>query len=95
MAGAYWRGDSDQPMLQRIYGTSLFKQKDLDEHLHMLEEAKKRDHRKLGRELDLFGIMDEAGAGLTFWYPARRRAARAGHRPTGSRDHCAATATRR
>ncbi len=69
VAGAYWRGRSDQPMLQRIYGTSWFKQKDLDEHLHMLEEAKKRDHRKLGRELDLFGFHDEAGAGLSFWYP--------------------------
>jgi threonyl-tRNA synthetase len=69
VAGAYWRGDSSQPMLQRIYGTSWFKKKELDEHLHMLEEAKKRDHRKLGRELDLFGIMDEAGPGLSYWFP--------------------------
>ena len=69
VAGAYWRGDSTQPMLQRIYGTSFFKKKDLDAHLLMLEEAKKRDHRKLGRELDLFGIMDEAGPGLSYWYP--------------------------
>jgi threonyl-tRNA synthetase len=69
VAGAYWRGDSSQPMLQRIYGTSWFKKKELDEYLHMLEEAKKRDHRKLGRELDLFGIMDEAGPGLSYWYP--------------------------
>jgi len=69
VAGAYFRGDSSQPMLQRIYGTSWFKKKELDEYLHMLEEAKKRDHRKLGRELDLFGIHEEAGAGLSFWYP--------------------------
>ncbi len=69
VAGAYWRGDSSQPMLQRIYGTAFFKKKDLDAHLEMLEEAKKRDHRKLGRELDLFGIMDEAGPGLSYWFP--------------------------
>ncbi|HOX26322.1 MAG TPA: threonine--tRNA ligase [Candidatus Krumholzibacteria bacterium] len=69
VAGAYWRGDSSQPMLQRIYGTSWFKKKELDDHLRMLEEAKKRDHRKLGRELDLFGIFDEAGPGLSYWYP--------------------------
>lgn len=69
VAGAYWRGDSDNAMLQRIYGTSWFKRKELDEHLTMLEEAKKRDHRKLGRELDLFGIMDEAGPGLSYWFP--------------------------
>ncbi len=69
VAGAYWRGDSKGPMLQRIYGTAFFKAKDLDAHLAMLEEARKRDHRKLGRELDLFGIMDEAGAGLSYWYP--------------------------
>jgi len=69
VAGAYWRGDSSQPMLQRIYGTSWFKKKELDQHLAMLEEAKKRDHRKLGRELDLYGIMDEAGPGLSYWFP--------------------------
>jgi threonyl-tRNA synthetase len=69
VAGAYWRGDSSQPMLQRIYGTAFFKRKDLAEHLRVLEEAKQRDHRKLGRELDLFGIMDDAGPGLSFWYP--------------------------
>jgi threonyl-tRNA synthetase len=69
VAGAYWRGDSKRNMLQRIYGTSFFKKKELDEHLAMLEEAKKRDHRKLGRELDLFGIMEEAGPGLSFWFP--------------------------
>jgi len=69
VAGAYWRGDSSQPMLQRIYGTVFWKKKDLDAHLQMLEEAKKRDHRKLGRDLDLYGIMDEAGPGLSFWFP--------------------------
>jgi threonyl-tRNA synthetase len=69
IAGAYWRGDSDNQQLQRIYGTAFFKQKDLEAHLHLLEEARKRDHRKLGRELDLFGIMDEAGPGLSFWFP--------------------------
>ncbi|NCQ33489.1 threonine--tRNA ligase [bacterium] len=69
VAGAYWRGDSDQPMLQRIYGTAFYKQKDLDDHLEMLEEARKRDHRKLGRELDLFGSMEEAGPGFSFWFP--------------------------
>ena len=69
VAGAYWKGDSSRPMLQRIYGTAFFRKKDLDAHLAMLEEAKKRDHRKLGRELDLFGIMDEAGPGLSYWFP--------------------------
>ncbi|MFO7652458.1 MAG: threonine--tRNA ligase [Candidatus Krumholzibacteriia bacterium] len=69
VAGAYWRGDASRTMLQRIYGTAWFKKKELDEHLAMLEEARKRDHRKLGRELDLFGIMEEAGAGLSFWFP--------------------------
>ncbi|MFO7609212.1 MAG: threonine--tRNA ligase [Candidatus Krumholzibacteriia bacterium] len=69
VAGAYWKGDSSRPMLQRIYGTAFFKKKDLDAHLQMLEEAKKRDHRKLGRELDLFGIMEEAGPGLSYWFP--------------------------
>ena len=69
VAGAYWRGDSSQPMLQRIYGTAFFKQKDLDAHLAMLEEARRRDHRKLGRELDLFGVFDEAGPGLSYWFP--------------------------
>jgi len=69
VAGAYWRGDNSGPMLQRIYGTSWFKKKELDTHLAMLEEARKRDHRKLGRELDLFGIMEEAGPGLSYWFP--------------------------
>ncbi len=69
MAGAYWRGDSANRQLQRIYGTAFFKRKDLDAHLQMLEEARRRDHRRLGRELDLYGIMDEAGPGLSFWFP--------------------------
>ncbi len=68
VAGAYWRGDEKRPMLQRIYGTSFPKQKLLEEHLHRLEEAKKRDHRKLGKELDLFSIQDE-GPGFPFFHP--------------------------
>ncbi|MCE5324452.1 threonine--tRNA ligase [bacterium] len=68
-AGAYWRGDERNPMLQRIYGTAFVTQKDLDEYLLKLEEAEKRDHRKLGRELDLFSIQEEAGPGLVFWHP--------------------------
>ena len=68
-AGAYWRGDSKKRMLQRIYATAFFKKKDLDAYLQRLEEAEKRDHRKLGKALDLFEVRDEAGAGLIFWYP--------------------------
>jgi threonyl-tRNA synthetase len=69
VAGAYWRGDSRNKMLQRIYGTAFWKKKELDEYLHRLEEAKKRDHRILGKQLDLFGIYEEAGPGLVFWHP--------------------------
>ena len=69
VAGAYWKGDERNARLQRIYGTSFFSKKDLDEHLDRLEEAKKRDHRKLGRELDLFSIQESAGPGLIFWHP--------------------------
>ena len=69
VAGAYWKGDEHNQPMQRIYGTSFFSQKDLDRHLHQLEEAKKRDHRKLGRELDLFRMREEAGSGLIFWHP--------------------------
>ena len=69
VAGAYWKGDERNARLQRIYGTSFFSKKDLDEHLHRLEEAKKRDHRKLGKELDLFSIQESAGPGLIFWHP--------------------------
>jgi threonyl-tRNA synthetase len=69
VAGAYWRGDEKREQLQRIYGTSWYTKKDLDAYLHQLEEAKKRDHRKLGGELDLYGVQDEAGGGLAFYYP--------------------------
>jgi threonyl-tRNA synthetase len=69
VAGAYWRGDERNPMLQRIYGTAFPARTDLKEYLRVLEEAKKRDHRKLGKELDLFSIVDEAGPGLVIWHP--------------------------
>jgi threonyl-tRNA synthetase len=69
VAGAYWRGDEHNPMLQRIYGTAWRTQEELDAHLKQLEEAQKRDHRKLGQELDLFSIHEEAGGGLIFWHP--------------------------
>ncbi|HVA29430.1 MAG TPA: threonine--tRNA ligase [Candidatus Baltobacteraceae bacterium] len=69
VAGAYWRGHEGNPMLQRIYGTAWYTQADLDAHLHQIEEAQKRDHRKLGVELDLFSIEEDAGAGLVFWHP--------------------------
>jgi threonyl-tRNA synthetase len=68
-AGAYWRGDSKQPMLQRIYATAFFKKSELDAYLTRLAEAEKRDHRKLGKALDLFDVKDEAGGGLVFWHP--------------------------
>ncbi|ANE48574.1 threonyl-tRNA synthase [Paenibacillus swuensis] len=69
VAGAYWRGDSKNKMLQRIYGTAFPKKADLDEHLRLLEEAKKRDHRKLGRELKMFTFAREVGQGLPIWLP--------------------------
>jgi threonyl-tRNA synthetase len=69
LAGAYWRGSEKNKMLTRIYGTAFPSQQALDEHLAFLEEVKKRDHRKLGRELDLFSISDEVGAGLVIWHP--------------------------
>ena len=68
-AGAYWRGDEKNKMLQRLYGTSWSDKKDLKAYLNRLEEARKRDHRKLGRELDLFSIVEEAGPGLVIWHP--------------------------
>ncbi len=68
LAGAYWRGDSTRPMLTRVYGTAFFSQEDLDLHLHNIEEAQKRDHRRLGRELDLFSF-NEASPGGPFWHP--------------------------
>lgn len=72
-AGAYWRGDEKNAMLQRIYGTAFWDRKELKNHLNRLEEAKKRDHRKLGKELDLFSIQEEIGAGLVLWHPKGSR----------------------
>ncbi|MCB5956031.1 threonine--tRNA ligase [Enterococcus sp. CWB-B31] len=69
VAGAYWRGNSDNQMMQRIYGTAFFDKKDLKEFIKMREEAKERDHRKLGKELELFMISQEVGSGLPFWLP--------------------------
>jgi len=69
VAGAYWRGDERNKMLQRIYGTGFAAKEELDEYLNLLEEAKKRDHRRIGRELDLFQISEEAGAGLIIYHP--------------------------
>lgn len=69
VAGAYWRGDENRPMLQRIYGTAFDDPKKLDEFIHRQEEAIRRDHRKLGNELDLFSINDDFGAGLVLWHP--------------------------
>jgi len=73
VAGAYWRGDERRKMLQRIYGTAFDKKEQLDEYLAKLEEIKKRDHRKLGKEMDLFSLHEEAGAGLVFWHPKGAR----------------------
>jgi len=69
VAGAYWRGDEKRPMLQRIYGTAWSKPEELKDYLWRLEEAKKRDHRKIGQELDLYSVNDEIGAGLILWHP--------------------------
>ncbi len=68
-AGAYWRGDEHRQMLQRIYGTAWFKKEDLDAYLHRLEESRRRDHRVLGKQLDLFSIQEVVGPGLVFWHP--------------------------
>ncbi len=76
LAGAYWKGDSDREMLQRIYGTAFFKKKDLEEHLHNLEEAEKRDHRKLGRELGIYMMDQMAGVGLPMYLPKGARVIR-------------------
>jgi threonyl-tRNA synthetase len=75
-AAAYWRGDEHRPMLQRVYGTIFFSKEDLKAHLDWLAEIERRDHRRLGRELDLFSLHEEAGAGLVYWHPkgARMRA---------------------
>ncbi|HXR89172.1 MAG TPA: threonine--tRNA ligase, partial [Steroidobacteraceae bacterium] len=69
LAGAYWLGDEKNPQLQRIYGTAFFSKKEMDEHFARLEEAAKRDHRVLGKQLDLFSIQEVAGVGLIFWHP--------------------------
>jgi threonyl-tRNA synthetase len=69
IAGAYWLGDEKNPQLQRIYGTSFYSKKELDDYLHQIEEQKKRDHRVLGKQLDLFSIQELAGPGLIFWHP--------------------------
>ena len=73
IAGAYWRGDESRPMLQRIYGTAWSNPKDLRMHLQHLEEMEKRDHRKLGKELELFSLHEEAGPGLVYWHPKGAR----------------------
>ena len=69
LAGAYWLGDEENPQLQRIYGTAFFSNKEMDQHFARLEEAQRRDHRVLGKQLDLFSIQEVAGAGLIFWHP--------------------------
>ncbi len=69
LAGAYWKGDAERPQMQRIYGTAFFNQEELDGWLKQREEAEKRDHRKLGRELDLFSIQEDYGQGLVLWHP--------------------------
>ncbi len=69
VAGAYWRGDANNPMLQRVYATAFWEQKDIDAYLHQMEEADKRDHRKLSKEYDFFSIEEEVGSGLILWHP--------------------------
>ena len=69
ISGAYWLGDEKNPQLQRIYGTAFFSKKDLDEYLERIEDAKRRDHRRLGKELELFTVSDQVGAGLPLWLP--------------------------
>jgi threonyl-tRNA synthetase len=73
VAGAYWRGDEKKPMLQRIYGTAWESREGLEGHLERLKEIERRDHRRLGKELDLFSVHEEAGAGLVFWHPMGAR----------------------
>ncbi|MFP4245391.1 MAG: threonine--tRNA ligase [Ectothiorhodospira sp.] len=77
VAGAYWRGDASNEMLQRIYGTAWPSKQQLDDYLHRLAEAERRDHRRIGQELDLFSIQEEAGGGLVFWHPKGARIRRA------------------
>ena len=69
VAGAYWKGQEGNPQMQRIYGACFYTQQELDEYLHRLEEAKRRDHRRLGQELDLFSVQEDAGPGMIFWHP--------------------------
>src|SRR5947199_951874 len=69
IAGAYWKGSEHNKQLQRIYGTAFFNKKDLEDYLHRLEEAKRRDHRRLGKELELFTVNETVGAGLPLWLP--------------------------
>jgi len=69
VAGAYWRGDANNPMLQRVYATAFWEQKDVDAYLHQVEEAEKRDHRKLSKEHELFSVEEEVGSGLILWHP--------------------------
>ncbi len=69
VSGAYWKGQEGNPQMQRIYGACFYTQAELDDYLHKLEEAKRRDHRRLGQELDLFSVQEEAGPGLIFWHP--------------------------
>ncbi len=69
VAGAYWRGDANNPMLQRVYATAFWDKKDVDAYIHQIEEAEKRDHRKLAKEYDLFSIEEEVGSGLILWHP--------------------------
>ena len=69
VAGAYWKGDSSREQLQRIYGVAFFTRKDLDDYLNKVEEAQKRDHRKLGKDLDLFSVSDIVCGGLVLWHP--------------------------
>jgi threonyl-tRNA synthetase len=69
VAGAYWRGDEKRPMLQRVYGVAFENKTALDEYLTRIAEAAKRDHRKLGKELDLFSLHEDAGPGLVYWHP--------------------------
>lgn len=76
LAGAYWKGDAEREQLQRVYGTAFFKQKELDEHLHNLAEAEKRDHRKLGRELGIYMMDEDAGVGLPLYLPKGARVIR-------------------
>jgi threonyl-tRNA synthetase len=96
VAGAYWRGDEKNPMMQRVYAACFRTQEELDKHLHNLDEARRRDHRKLGKELKLFHFADEVGPGLPLWLPRGRHrrarglpARRAAPPRLPTRDHAA------